>query len=108
MAQMNLEAGLRSLRESLRQMKALLAWEQLKKAESRPHQSPAFCIYDPTETDLRNEYSFFLSTLVQIHHLLNDSTINIPAAKREALRLRLAKVEQEMNSLDLHQRFCIQ
>jgi hypothetical protein len=108
MAQMNLEAGLRSLRESLRQMKALLAWEQLKKAESRPGQAPAFTVYDPTETDLRNEYSFFLSTSVQIHHLLNDSTINIPAAKREAFRLRLARIDQEMNSLDLHQRFCIQ
>lgn len=41
------------------------------------------------------------------HNRYLDSTINIPAVKREAFRLRLAKIEQEMNSLDLHQRFCI-
>jgi len=108
MAEPDLQAGLRSLRESLRQIRALLAWEQLKKAESRPGQAPAFTVYDPTETDLRTEYSFFLSTSVQIHHLLDDSTINISAVKREAFRLRLARIEQEMNSLDLQQRFCIQ
>jgi hypothetical protein len=107
MAQMNLDAGLRSLRESLRQMKALLAWEQLKKAEARPGRSSVLTAYDPTEVDLRGEYSFFLATSVQIHHILDDSTIRIPVVKRQAFKLRLARVQQEMDSLDLHQRFCI-
>ncbi len=63
MTEMDLQAGLRSLRTSLRQIKSLMAWEQLKQAEAKPGEPPTFQAYDPTETDLKNEYSFFLSTM---------------------------------------------
>jgi len=69
MADADLEAGLKSLRKSLRQIKALLAFEQLKKSEAKPSQPPTFTLNDPTETDLRNEYSFFLFTSIQMHSI---------------------------------------
>ena len=107
MTEIDLEAGLRSLRQSLNQIKAFLAWEQLKQAEAKPGIPPAFKIYDPTETDLRNEYSLFLSTSVQIHSILDDSTVDIPEEKREAIRRQLAKTEQQAHSLNLHHRLCV-
>lgn len=85
-------------------MKDLLAWGQLQQSEVRPGQPPSFQIPDPTETDLRNEYSFFLSTSRQIHALLNDRDASIPAPAREAIRKTLAKLEQEAHQLNLQQR----
>ncbi len=106
MAKVDLEAGLKSLRESLRQIKALLAWEQLKQAEAEPGQPPAFQINDPTERDLKNEYSHFLYISVQMHSILNDGAVSISEAKRQNLKLHLAKVERQVWGLNLHQRFC--
>jgi hypothetical protein len=103
MAEPDLRAGLRSLRNSLQQIKTLLAWKQLKQSESRPGQPPSFTIDDPTETDLRNEYSFFLFTMVQIHHLLNDGLLDLPETKKQAIRRQLARIDQEANRLNLHQ-----
>jgi len=40
MAEADLEAGLKSLRKNLRQIKVLLAWEQLKQAEAKPGRPP--------------------------------------------------------------------
>jgi len=50
MAEVDLEAGLRSLRRSLRQIRALLAWEELKQSEAKPDQPTAFQINDPIQT----------------------------------------------------------
>ena len=105
MAEADLEAGLKSLRESLRQIRALLAWEQLKQSEAHLDQPPAFQIHDSVETDLRNEYSFFLFTSVQMHTILNDSTIGIPKAKRQRTKEQLVKIEQQLYGLNLPQRF---
>jgi len=104
MESVDLQAGLRSLNKSLRQMKALLAWKQLKESETRPGQPPSFQIYDPTATDLRNEYSHFLSTSIQIHGALHEHGAAVPAPVREDLQRRLAKLEQEAHQLNLHQR----
>ncbi|MHC4658547.1 MAG: hypothetical protein ACYS83_05135 [Planctomycetota bacterium] len=93
------------MRESLRQIKALLAWQQLKKEEAKPGQPPAFQICDPTEEDLRNEYSFFLSTSVQVHHIIHDNATDIPEAKLNSLKSQLGKIDQELNKLNLNQRF---
>lgn len=103
MAEPDLRAGLRSLRQSLQQMKDLLAWGQLRQSEARPGQPPSFQIHDPTETDLRNEYSFFLSTMVQIHHLLNDGLENLSEIEEQAIRRQLARIDEEANRLNLHQ-----
>jgi hypothetical protein len=106
MSEANLEAGLRSLRNSLQQIKALLAWQQLQETESRPHEPPGFKITDSVEIDLRNEYSFFLATALQIHSILNDTSLTIPGAKRQNIKSQLAKVEQQLYSLNLNQKLC--
>ena len=104
MESVDLQAGLRSLNKSLRQMKTLLAWKQLKESETRPGQPPSFQIYDPTATDLRNEYSHFLSTSIQIHGALPEHSGAVPAPVRETLQRKLAELEQEARQLNLHQR----
>ena len=104
MTEPDVKAGLRNLRQSLTQMKALLAWEQLKQSEARPGEPPAFQVYDPTETDLRNEYSSFLSTSIQIHTILNERDARIPEPARAAIREALATLEQHVYQLNLHQR----
>ena len=102
----DVKAGLRSLRQSLRQIKALLVWEQLKQSEARPHLPPAFHITDFTETDLENEYSFFLSTSLQIRSLLSDRSIPILPADRQSIEKQLAIIEHQAYGLNLGQRFC--
>jgi hypothetical protein len=106
MAEPDLEAGLRSLRKSFQQIKALLAWQQLKQAETNPDQPPGFRTADSVETDLRNEYSFFSATALQIHGVLNDTSLTIPEAKRQSIRSQLARIEQQLYSLNLNQKLC--
>ena len=104
MEHIDLQAGLRGLNDSLRRMKDLLAWGQLKQQEARPGEPPSFQMYDPTATDLRNAYSHFLSTSVQIHGVLRECSASIPAPLRETLQRKLAKLEQEAHQLNLQQR----
>jgi len=106
MAEPDFEAGLRSLRNSLRQIKALLAWQQFQETESRHHEPPGFKITDSVEKDIRNEYSFFLATALQIHSILNDTSLTIPEAKRQNIKSQLAKIEQQLYSLNLNQKLC--
>jgi len=106
MEEINFKAGLRSLRNSLQQIKALLAWQWLVETESRPHEPPGFRIADSVETDLKNEYSFFLATALQIHGILNDTSLTISEEKRQSIRSQLAKIEQQVYSLNLNQKLC--
>jgi hypothetical protein len=106
MAEPDFEAGLRSLRKSLQQIKTLLEWEHLQKVELRPHEPPGFRITDSVETDLRNEYSFFLATALQIHSILNDTSLIMPEEKRQSIRSQLVKIEQQLYSLNLNHKLC--
>lgn len=106
MAEPDFEAELMSLRNSLRQIKELLAWQQLQEAELRPHEPPGFRITDSVETDLRNEYSFFLATALQIHGVLNGTSFIMPEEKRQSIRSQLARIEQQLYSLKLNQKLC--
>ena len=101
----DLQAGLRRLNESLRRMRNLLAWAQLKRSERRRDEPPSFQIYDPTVTDLRDEYSHFLSTAFQLHGILHEHSASILTPVREILQRKLAKLEQEARQLTLHRRY---
>ena len=105
MDEADLKAGLRSLRKSLRQIKALVAWEQLKQAEARPGQPPGFRITDPIETDLKNEYSFFLSVSVQMRGILIDDSSTTQEKEQESIKRQLSKIEQEVSDLNLNEHF---
>jgi len=106
MAQPDLQAGIRSLRESLRQIQALLAWQHLKQAETKPGQPSSFVLTDSVESDLRNEYSFFLFTSMQIHSVLNDNTAGLSNVRRQQVKQQLAKIESQLYSLNLQKRLC--
>ena len=105
MSEQQIEAGLQSLENSLKQIRSLLAWEQLKQAEARPNQPPAFQINDPIETDLRNEYTHFLSTSIKIHTILREHGASLSDKTRESIARQMVKIEQEVHGLNLHQRF---
>lgn len=104
MVEADLEAGLRSLRKSLEQIKALLAWEQLKQSEARPGHPSLLALDNSLETDLRNEYSFFLFTSVQMHSVLNSGGIGTSKVKFQRIKQELARIEHQLYSLDLHRR----
>ena len=106
MAEPDLKAGLQSLRKSLRQIKALLAWEQLRQSEARPGQPPSFTLNDFIETDLRNEYSFFVSISMQIHNILNSNSSSAPNTEHQSIERQLSNIEQEAYGLNLNKRFC--
>jgi len=105
MAQPDLEAGLRSLRKSLQQIETLLAWQELKQSELTPDHTPGFTLLqDSVGTDLRNEYSFFLFTAMQIHTVLNDNTVDLSNIQRQQIKQQLAKIESQLYSLNLQKR----
>lgn len=104
MVDADLEAGLRSLRKSIEQIKALLAWEQLKQSEARPGHSPMLALDNSLEADLRNEYSFFLFTSVQMHSILNSGAAGVSRVKLQRIKRELAKIERQLYSLDLQRR----
>jgi hypothetical protein len=107
MAEPNLEAGLRSLRNSLEKMKTLLAWQELKQSELTPDHTPGFTLLqDSVGTDLRNEYSFFLFTSMQMHGVLNNSDAGLSNVRRQQVKQRLAKIESQLYSLNLQRRLC--
>jgi len=105
MAEPDLKAGLRSLRESIKQIRALLAWEELKQSEAKPGQPPSFAIDDFIDTDLRNEYSFFVSISMQIHNILNSDSSPSPKTEHQSIERQLSKIEQEAYGLNLNKRF---
>ncbi len=104
MEKADLEEGLSSLRKSLEQIKALLAWDELRSAESEPDPSLTFPMADSVETDLQNKYSFFVATSMQIRGLLNGGSYAIPQDERERLGRQLAKIEQQLCRIDLNRR----
>jgi hypothetical protein len=107
MEELDLQAGLDSLRKSLGQIKALLAWDALRSAESKPDPCLAFPMADSVETDLQNEYSFFVATSMQIRCRLREGSIAIPPDQRERIGRQLAKIEQQLCRIDLDRRRCI-
>jgi len=105
MLESDLRAGLRSLQNSLDKMRSLLAWDQLRQSEMRDTQSIVTAIADPTEGDMRNEYSSFLFTLAQVRNLLRSGAAVLPPRVCEETRLQLGKLYRELRRLNLEQRF---
>jgi len=97
MEQCDIAKGLRSLSESLRRLRALLAWAELERSERKPHTPPSFRIESHVTDDLKNEYGFFIKTAVDIHDVLNG----ISKKNREPLKRRLIRLETQLHRLDL-------
>ena len=104
MKPIDLKAGLQSLRASARQLESLTAWRQLQAAEARSSCFSGFPVHDILETDLRNEYSFFLSISLQMHAVLNDRSLDISKDQRLVAKRQLARIEQRVCRLRLPSR----
>ena len=94
--------GLESLSESLQKIKALLAWAELKRSETRHDPPPSFRLDDHLSTELRNEYGFFIKTAMDIHEFLNSKSMrHVSKGKRQLWRRELMQLETELRQLDL-------
>lgn len=104
MEPIDLQASLRSLQDSLRRMQALLAWSQLKSQEARPGLPPSFQMYDPTATELRNEYSLFSCMHTRARAALTRGSHAVPEGLRTDMERALAELEQQARRLALSMR----
>ena len=105
MTELDIERRLQNLRESLGRIKALLAWERLKRSEADSGQPWVFQIHDSTAEELKNEYAFFVAALLNLYSVLNDRSFPIPKAVRRDVERQLADLEWQVDVLQLDRRF---
>ena len=96
---------LHHLYESFRRIKALAAWERLKRTETQPHRIGAFRMHDPVSDDLKNEYTFFLAGVARLRSVLNDHFLTVSEELREAIRRQLSHLQRQICALGLPERF---
>jgi hypothetical protein len=101
----DLQSELYTLYESFKRIKALAAWERLKRTETLPHRFWSFRMHDPTSDDLRNEYAFFTAGLARLRSVLNDHVLNVSEKVREDIRRHLAHLQRQIYALGLPDRF---
>lgn len=93
MIESELIAQLQRLHHILEEMKALLAWQRLKYAESRQRAVSAIRFNNTTKTDLTDEYSSFHSISMNMHRILDDNNAKITRTYRERINSQLTKIE---------------
>jgi len=104
MTELDVDRKLQTLRESLGRIKALLAWERLKRFEAKSSRPWAFQIHDPTTEELKDEYSFFLALTLNTYAVLDHSSCVPPDVRKNAGR-QLADIEWQLHLLHLERRF---
>ena len=105
MAEADLDTGLKTLRQTLQEMKALLAWQKLKYDEVRRKPVSVIRLNDTTYADLTDRYSFFLSIAMQMHHILDSGNIKITRAKQNRIKSELVTMEYQVHYLGSGIRF---
>lgn len=105
MIEPDLQDRLQRLQERLRHIRALLAWERLKRREDQSKGISAFRMHDSTAADLRSEYSLLLTGLLQMYCLLHHRSSIVVQSIREDIFQRLAEIEWQLYRLQLHRRF---
>jgi hypothetical protein len=105
MVELTITERLHHLRSSLERIKALLAWERLKRREAQSANPRTFQIQDSTEHQIRNEYSLLIASLLNTHSILNDPSTRISKAEREQNEQQLAQIQWHLYRLKLHWRF---
>ena len=97
---------LQELEATVAELRSLLAWEALKRAEARPGDPPGFIPYDPAAQDIKHAYSLFLAKSLTLHHILkHPADGSATSRQREEIRRKLIALEDEFRQLDLSQRF---
>ena len=101
----DLQEQLQRLQESLERIKALLAWERLKRCEAELGGIAVFQMHDTTPEDLKNEYALLMSAFLNINSILNDHSAGISQTSRCDIKRQLAEIEGQVKGLGLHRRF---
>ena len=100
MAEPNIAEALRSLRRSLKNLKALLEWSKLVREHRKPHQPPAFRIDRGLQQEMRTEYSFFIKTAMEVRQALRKGQSGDSETRRRHHR-RLKRLEEQFRKLEL-------
>jgi hypothetical protein len=100
MEEFNIEAGMKSLAACLREIRSLLAWAELDRAEPTPETPPSFKIDNHIGEDLRAACGFFLKTAMDLHEILNGKdAASVELAQRARWKDRLLRVEAQFRGL---------
>jgi len=105
MIKRDLDATLRHLQRRLDRIKALLAWERLKRREAASGQGWRLRLHDPTGEELLSEYTLLTSGLLKTHTFLMDQGSRLAPALRRGVRRQLAQIEWQLHRLQLDRRF---
>jgi len=105
MAELDLKNELKSLKQTLHEMKALSAWQKLKYAEARQETVSAIRFDDTTSIDLMDRYLSFLSVSTQMHSILNNSNTKISKAEQSRIKSKLLTMEYQVHYLGSGIRF---
>lgn len=106
MTEVDIDARLQALTDLLENMKALLAWEQLKNEEARPGQPPGFTVQENIDADLKRLYSTFQMQALELRSLIDDQyRFILPEAQRQEYRRRFQHKDSELKRLSLPIRF---
>jgi len=95
MTETELVAGLQTLRQSLEDMKSLLAWQKLKSHEARQRPSPFIRFSNTASKDLMDKYSSFLSLAMQIHRALDDRNAKLTNSQHKRINKQLEIIEAQ-------------
>ncbi len=101
MTEIDPKPGVQALRNSLDQLKTLLAWRALKRAEARPGCPLSWLGAETLQIELRNEYSFFLFTAVHLHAGLDSGAAGLSGARHKQIKSDLAALEHQVHRLNL-------
>ena len=104
MTEADIDDRLEAMAELLEKVKALLAWDQLKKEEQRPD-CPTY-LSDPIDKDLRHFYGAFQMQALELRNLIDDRCYFIFSEdQREDHHRRFQQLDREMKKLELPVRF---
>lgn len=97
--------GLEELRESIKRMRSILAWDQLKRSEARMGDFSILTVYDHTRAELRNEYCLFTAKVEIVNTLISEAAINMPGENCSIFKQQLLELQREARNLDLPEQF---
>jgi len=105
MAEAELEAGLKRLKQLLEQMKALLAWQRFKIGEAKQRPIMNIRFNDTTYIDLMDRYTSFLAVSTQIHRILDENNAKISKAEQSRIKSKLLTMKYQVYYLGSGIRF---
>ena len=84
--------ALKDLKTSVKKIEDLCAWLELKESERNPTCHTNLAMYDPTESDIKVEYGFFIKVSVYVKKNLS----RLPSDRREHIKKALEGIERRV------------